>query len=257
MTSGGPPVPGSAPWFRSRMASRPVVGIWSLMNSPVAMDVISRAGLDFVVIDLEHGASTTQDAWTLASVARAGGITPVLRVPSLSQRFIQQALDWGATGLKVPNISCAEDVARFEACVRYPPDGIRGLSPFVPNAGYLAANTATFCATRREEELYILQIETRAGLESADAIFAADIHVLFVGLYDLSRSLGVAPESAVLDRCLADLSERARAAGKVLGTIASSEAQLRRHLDLGVGYVTYLADTHILLDALGAIRRFL
>lgn len=238
----------SAEKLRATIATRPAIGAWSLMNSPIAMDALGRAGLDFVVIDLEHGPSAGADVHTLSAIAARHGVAPIVRAPFLSQRHVQQALDWGAAGVKIPNVRSAAEAATFLSYTRFPPDGVRGLSPFVAAAGFHAAGTAAFCAERRRMEFHILQVENAEGLECFDDLLQTDADAIFVGLYDLSRSLGVTPDSSRLETVLGDLAARSRAAGKVLGSIASSEKQLQAQKDMGIGYITYLADTHMLVD---------
>lgn len=50
------------------------------------MQVLSNAGLDFVIIDNEHGAFTIETISSLCRAARQVGVTPIVRVPEWSVR---------------------------------------------------------------------------------------------------------------------------------------------------------------------------
>ena len=50
------------PDFRSRLAARePLYGAWSVIPSPLSARLLAAAGLDYVVIDLQHGGATETD----------------------------------------------------------------------------------------------------------------------------------------------------------------------------------------------------
>ena len=74
------------------------------------MQVFSNAGLDFVIIDNEHGAFNIETISNLSRAARQVGVTPVVRVPEWSYAHITQPLDSGAQGIMAPRITEAGQV---------------------------------------------------------------------------------------------------------------------------------------------------
>ncbi len=71
-----------------------VIGIWNTIGSPLLTEVFSSAGLDFQIIDLEHGAFSLNKIrqHTLACL-QYQKCTPLVRLPSLSEWMIQNFLD--------------------------------------------------------------------------------------------------------------------------------------------------------------------
>jgi 2-keto-3-deoxy-L-rhamnonate aldolase RhmA len=61
----------TAPVFRSRLTSRePLYGAWSVIPSPLSVRLLAAAGLDYVVIDLQHGGAIVRDTAAQAVLAR-------------------------------------------------------------------------------------------------------------------------------------------------------------------------------------------
>jgi 2-keto-3-deoxy-L-rhamnonate aldolase RhmA len=73
----------TAATFRSRLAARePLYGAWSVIPSPLSARLLAAAGLDYVVIDLQHGGATEADLPAMTSAVRLAGATPIARVPA-------------------------------------------------------------------------------------------------------------------------------------------------------------------------------
>ena len=82
-------------------------------------------GLDYVVIDLQHGGATEHDLPGMTAAIRAAGVTPLARVRHAHQADLGRALDLGCHGVIVPNVDSAEQAAAVARACRYPPDGYR------------------------------------------------------------------------------------------------------------------------------------
>ena len=84
------------PDFRSRLAARePLYGAWSVIPSPLSVRLLAAAGLDYVVIDLQHGGATEADLPGLTSAIRLAGAAPIARVRHAHTADIGRALDLG------------------------------------------------------------------------------------------------------------------------------------------------------------------
>ena len=152
---------------------------------------MARAGFDWLLIDLEHGAGTESEL--LASL-HAMGATPAAALvrPQSGERLrIGRALDLGAHGIMVPRVDLPEQAREAISFMRYPPDGARGLALSTRGAGLGELGHTQIQAINRRI-LGIIQIESRSAVEHAAEIAAIDgVDVLFVGPTDLSHSLGV------------------------------------------------------------------
>ena len=90
------------------------------------MQVLSNAGLDFVIIDNEHGAFNIETISNLSRAARQVGVTPVVRVPEWSYAHVVQPLDAGAQAIMAPRITEPGQVKEILQMMKYPPVGRRG-----------------------------------------------------------------------------------------------------------------------------------
>src|ERR1700690_2017120 len=112
--------------FRSRLVARePVYGAWSMLSSPVSVRLLAAAGLDYVVIDLQHGTATEHDLPGLTDAIRLAGAVPVARVRHPHPADIGRALDLGCAGVIVPNVNSAAQAREAAGACRYPPAGYR------------------------------------------------------------------------------------------------------------------------------------
>src|SRR6202453_1908797 len=74
-------MPMAAATFRSRLVARErLYGAWSLIPSLLSVRLLATAGLDYVVIDLQHGGAAEADLPAMTSAIRLAGATPVARV---------------------------------------------------------------------------------------------------------------------------------------------------------------------------------
>ncbi|PXW28700.1 HpcH/HpaI aldolase family protein [Paraburkholderia caballeronis] len=173
----------------------PVSGITVQLASPEVIEMCGAAGLDFVWIDAEHGSFDLQTAVEMFRAADAQGITPLFRVPSLDAASIMRALDGGAMGVIVPNVSSAEQARAAVSFARYRADGVPGLRGACPStraARYLTDDWDGFVRWSNGHTTVWALIETLAGVENIDAILAVDgLDAIALGPFDLSHELGL------------------------------------------------------------------
>ncbi len=162
------------------------------VRQPSLMQVLANAGLDFVIIDNEHGAFNIETIADLSRAARQHGITPIVRVPEWSYAHITQPLDAGAQAIMAPRITEPQQVRDIIEIMKYPPVGRRGS---VVARGHTDLKSGSIVDTMRdtnEESMLVVQIETKQALERVDEILAiAGVDAALVGPTDLSVSLGV------------------------------------------------------------------
>jgi 4-hydroxy-2-oxoheptanedioate aldolase len=220
----------TATTFRSRLvALEPVYGAWSVIPSALSVRLLAAAGLDYVVIDLQHGGATETDLPALTSAIRLAGATPIARVRHAHTADIGRALDLGCEGVIVPNVDSAAQARRVASAVRYPPVGHR-------SAGGVLTAAEPFC---------LVMVESAAALTELDATLAADgVDGLYVGPRDLSFSLGceLDPDDPVLSRALQQIWVACAAAGKPVGVHAMEGVTARRYREAGCTLITTVAD---------------
>lgn len=194
----------------------PAVGTFVKIGHPDVIDVLAHAGLDFVVIDMEHAPLGLAEVHALIGAALGRGLPPLVRVPDHDAVTIARVLDSGAHGVLVPHVSDAAQAARLLDAARLPPNGRRGYGPTV-RAGHYGSDPDTY---RRNAELALVipQIEDSAGVENCSEIAATGVDHLFVGIADLSVTTGLDPSEEALVDMLRHVDDVARHHDLTLGT---------------------------------------
>jgi 4-hydroxy-2-oxoheptanedioate aldolase len=103
-------------------------GVISPTTDPTVCEYLGWMGLDFYIIDSEHGAITLTEATHMIRAMESTGITPLARVRSLDEKLILQYLDAGVMGIMMPGTETAEDCAQLVKAIKYYPIGNRGLA---------------------------------------------------------------------------------------------------------------------------------
>lgn len=207
---------------------RPTIGHFVFeFATPGIGYLIRNAGADFAVFDLEHSASSFETAKLVVLSARAAGLPLVVRVPSREVKDLARACDIGADGIMAPMVGSADEARDIVAAVKYSPDGRRGVGQVQMHDRYRIGPFAEKAAAANAGIAVLVQIESRAGAEAADAIASVPgVDRLWLGHMDLSCSLGAgAVRYAPLRGGIAP-SERRRACAWPQGRAAG--AQRRR-----------------------------
>lgn len=238
--------------FRQRLSNGECVfGTFLKTDDPAFAETAARAGLDFVIIDTEHGIAAAADLHNLTRAAEAGGAFPVIRVAANRPEYIQAALDAGAGAVQVPGIGSPDEAAGAARAARFAPRGMRGVCRYVRAAGYSSVAAAEYFA-KSQDILCIVHIEGREALEQADAIAAVDgIDICFIGPWDLSQSLGIPGQvdHPRMIEAIEGLAARLRPQGKVLGTFLDDDRHLAAFARAGIQYFAYGTDVGIFYDA--------
>ena len=207
-----------------------VFGAWSVLPGAVSARVLAVAGLDYVVIDLQHGGATEHDLPGMTAAISLAGVTPLARVRHAHPADIGRALDLGCHGVIVPNVESAEQAAAAAGACRYPPAGYRSAG------GVMAGDGRPLCIVMAESRNAVAEIGATLALDGVDGIY--------VGPRDLSLSLGCAldPRDPVLRPELERIWAACAAAGKPVGVHASDGATARLYRDSGCRIVTVATD---------------
>jgi 4-hydroxy-2-oxoheptanedioate aldolase len=216
-------------------------GGWSVIPDQLSAGAMAAAGLDYVVIDLQHGGATERDLPALTGAIARAGATPVARVRYAHPADIGRALDLGCAGVIVPNVeSVAQARAAAGACY-YPPAGYRS------GGGVLAQSPGhAFC---------LIMVESSSAMNDLDATLAVPgVDGIYVGPRDLSYSLGceLDPDDPVLGPALERIWAACAAAGKPVGVHSTNGVLAARYRKSGCRLVNVAADAPALANATAA-----
>lgn len=178
---------------RKLAAGQSVVGCMLVeLRQPSVMQLLANAGLDFVIIDTEHGPFGIESIADLSRAARQVGVTPIVRVPDLQYAYIAPALDAGAQAIMLPRVTKVAEVRECLQIMKYPPAGRRGAVLARGHTMFKGGVLADALREGNEESLLVVQIETKAALDDVEAILGVPgVDIGFVGPTDLSLSLGL------------------------------------------------------------------
>ncbi|WP_225755300.1 HpcH/HpaI aldolase/citrate lyase family protein [Actinotalea sp. Marseille-Q4924] len=227
---------------------RPLVGMWVCSGSPLVAEICAGAGLDWLLVDMEHSPNGLESVLAQLQAVAAYPVTPVVRVPIGDVVVLKQVLDLGAQNVLVPMVSSADDARAAVQAVRYPPHGRRGVGSVLARSarwnrvdGYLAEAA--------DHVSLLVQVETAEGVENAAEIAAVDgVDGVFVGPADLSASMGLLGQQRHPDVVAAvrRTFDAVRAAGTPVGVNAFEPAVAREYLEAGASFVAVGADVALL-----------
>ena len=245
--------------FRSRvLAGETLIGSFSDLASPLAVELLGRAGMDWAVLDLEHGAATEADLLALLYAAGSTQMAPIVRPPSAERLRVGRALDLGAAGIMLPQLQTIEQVREAVSYLRYPPVGIRGVALRTRGAGLGAVSHGDVARVVNERIVGIVQIESAGAVAAAEEIASLDeVDVLFVGPADLSHTLGVPgrfDERVYLD-ALETVVAATRRHGKAAGILLYDAGDLERHVEIGFRFIGLGSEGSFVSAGAGAMLR--
>lgn len=232
-----------------------VFGMFYKVNSPIVTEMIGWSGMDFIVVDCEHGAIGYESVENIVRCADSVDLSTVIRVASASEEHILHALDSGAEGVQIPDMKTVEQFKENVRACKYYPLGSRGLSRGTRNCkfGFWNEQEKPYVEAANEKSLVVVHIENK---EMADAIEEIcqipEIDVIFVGPADLSQSLGIPGKSKdpLVVETACKVIETAEKYGKAGGINVTNAQDMERYIQHGARYIMYGSDTGIFAKGL-------
>ncbi|MFC1804629.1 HpcH/HpaI aldolase/citrate lyase family protein [Candidatus Omnitrophota bacterium] len=240
-----------------------IIGTWCVMPSASVVNVIAATGLDFVIIDMEHGPHSFQTVEEMVRAAEVENCAALVRVAKNDQTLILNALDVGAQGVVIPHIESKADAESAVSFVKYPPLGTRGFSPFTRAGGYSFRNINNHSKLQNRRTMVILMLEGKGGIANIDDILSLEnirekIDAIYIGAYDLSAAIGVPGKvdhpqvKRYLKMCIRKIRAKGIAAG---GYVAKDGTDMGWMCDMGMRFITLLPDCTVLFGAYESLYR--
>lgn len=228
------------------------IGPFMKLSSPAVVEILGNAGFDFVIIDTEHGPISMETAENLIRAAELVNVTPIVRVSDNDPNQISKALDIGAMGIQIPQISGVDDAEKAVNSCKYSPMGERGVCRFVRAASYSAMDRYEYFSMSNAETLVILQIEGIEGINELDGILEVPgVDIIFLGPYDLSQSLGLPGQidHPKVEAKMREVINKAKKKGVTIGTFVDNISNANKWQSVGVQYISYSVDVGIFYEA--------
>jgi 4-hydroxy-2-oxoheptanedioate aldolase len=245
--------------LKSRLkAGESVIGSYVTFPSPEVVELFACAGMDYVLIDLQHASPDWQTLAHMIRAADARGIAPVVRVYDHDPSLLLKVLELGAEGLALPGIRDADEIRAAVEAVYYPPLGRRGACGHTRAGGYNSRRSDFPEHVRRQHERVFLWalVEDPAAIAGVGQIASVrpGADVIGVGRGDLSTALGLYGQIdhpdviAANTRVIGEV--RARSGGDCASSVMiHNPEEVRTWHDRGCRMFTYAADAILLMEA--------
>lgn len=234
-----------------------MIGLFSKTIDPGVVESIGYSGMDFIILDQEHGNASNQTLENLIRASKLSGIKPIVRVPDHNPTQIGSVLDMGAYGVQVPNVKSLEQAKAIVYAAKFYPLGMRGVCRFVPAANYGTMDRDVFFANSNDT-LLVMQVEGTDVLQDIDEIIELEgLDVLFIGPYDLSQSLGVPGQidNPKVIEAISLIVQKSISRNVMVGTFCDTIADAKRMSSLGITYIAYSVDMNILSLACKELKK--
>ncbi|MHB1417791.1 MAG: HpcH/HpaI aldolase family protein [Chloroflexota bacterium] len=235
----------------------PAFGYSLGLGSPLAAEVLANSGIDFILLDTQHGSWGPDTTIMALAAMAAGSAVPMARVAANNYTLIGRLLDEGMLGIVVPMVHTAEDAkAAADAC-RFPPQGTRSWG-----WGRAVALGRDYPDWINEQMFVAVQIESAQAVANAEAIMATPgVDGCWVGPADLALSMGIHPREAGQReehaRALEKVVEACRNTGKIPGFAGAGPEDALRRVEQGFRYITAGRDTAFVANGAQAALRTL
>jgi 2-keto-3-deoxy-L-rhamnonate aldolase RhmA len=243
--------------FAGRLKAGPMLGAWSSLGHAAVSTILSRSGVDWLVLDAEHGMFSPDSIRACLDAAQPTGIPTLVRVPANDATVLKTILDLGPDGVVIPMVNTADDARAAVAACRYPPEGRRGFG--AGRGAVYGLEYARYAAMANDALAIVVQIEHVDGVANVDEIAVVPgLTGLFIGPTDLSASMGLLNQTGHprMREAIATVIEAGARAGVPVGSFCGSEAEVIERIAAGVRFVAWTNDLGLLAEAAsGSVAR--
>ena len=232
-------------------AGQAVYGLWVTLESASVTEMAVALGLDWVVIDAEHGHLDWKEIVEHLRAAVRSETVALVRIAELDRGLIKRALDIGADGVVVPWIETEDQLRQAVAFARYPTEGCRGIGG--ERATGWGECLAEHTAEANAHVLVVPIIESVRAVAAVPAMCQVDgADLFFFGPADFSSTAGFRGqwEGPGVARQILELNAVIRQAGKHCGVVATGPANLAERFDQGFRVLALGLDGGLLLRSL-------
>lgn len=167
------------------------MGLYVTLCDPSVAEMAKRAEFDFIRIDYEHTLFDYTDMAELVRTATLLDMPVQVRVSNLYD--ITKLLDFGVTGIVVPDVNTVEQARQAVKATKFYPIGVRGMFPIgrcVKMAG--CSSFSEYLKIANDLVTLTVQVEDIGAAACIDEIASMEgVDMLASGKADISQSAGV------------------------------------------------------------------
>jgi 2-keto-3-deoxy-L-rhamnonate aldolase RhmA len=234
-------------------ADQSVFGLWITLEAPSITEMAVGLGLDWVVIDAEHGHLDWKEIVEHIRATVRSDTVVLVRIAELNAGLVKRALDIGADGIVVPWVETADQLQAAISFARYPTEGVRGIG--AERATSWGQAFVEHTAEANDHVLVVPIIETIRTAQQVELMSRVEgSELFFFGPADYSSTAGYRGqwEGPGIAEQILQHKDVLRAAGKHCGVIATSNDNLLQRQQQGFRMIGVGIDTGLLLRSLRA-----
>ena len=214
---------------------RPTFGAIATIPSIQTVQIMARSGLDWIIVDLEHGPIDLTSALAMITATSGTACVPFARIAANEAHLAKAPMDIGALGINFPMISSRAEAEKAVRCLRYPPRGDRLWGPFHAPFRW-GVSMQDYMAAADDDMICMITIEHAEAVNRIDEIMATPgIDVAVIGPGDLATSIN--KRGQIDDPEVQALIARAEAgilnSGVPIGGVARTAEQANAMIDRG------------------------
>jgi 2-keto-3-deoxy-L-rhamnonate aldolase RhmA len=225
-------------------AGKKTIGAWAQLASPFTAEILSSAGFDWLMLDMEHGPGDILTLISQIQAMKGSDSVPLVRAPWNDFVIIKRILDAGAQGVLIPYVNNQIEAEQAVKACKYPLEGIRGVAGSPRAAGY-GQNLGNYLQKANEEICIMMAIETHEAVANLDGILQVNgLDVVFIGPMDLASSMGYfgSPFQPEVQAAIQTIEIKVLAAGKILATTTETWEQTQKLFERGYQMLMLMAD---------------
>jgi 2-dehydro-3-deoxyglucarate aldolase/4-hydroxy-2-oxoheptanedioate aldolase len=164
---------GGVMWIDKLRSGKRIIGtMLRMVRHSAAARIAKNSGLDFIMLDMEHGEYSLESVSDVFRVARALDLGSFVRIPELAKGYVSRAMEAGANGVMVPKLESVEEAEALVRWAKFAPLGDRGLGSTGGHTDFsiIAGKIPEFMEKANRETVSIAQIETKGAVECIDEI---------------------------------------------------------------------------------------
>jgi len=204
-----------------------LIGALLRMPSEELVEMIAIAGMDFVLIDCEHGPADVIALRQHMAVAAVHEVPVIVRVGENDPGQVLRVLDQGAEGILAPHLDTGAQADALVAATMYPPVGHRGFATYSRAGRFGEVDPAAHRDWYLENTLMLGMIESPLGVANvAEIVASARLDGIMIGPADLAAATGAdaPPVPDAIATVNAELKRTGSMRMDIVGTRTAAEA---------------------------------
>ncbi len=237
---------------------KPVFFPSTAFSDPNIVELIGSLGFECIWICQEHLWSSNETIEEMIRASRCTNMDAMIRIDKNNYTSAIKPLEMGAKGLMIPHITNADEAEYWVKNTKFYPFGKRAISGGFIDSDFVSIDLKEYMEFSNKETFIAVQIEDVEAIPNIDEIASIEgIDILFIGLLDLSVSMGFGGE---IDRkeiweVIKKIGQAAKKNNKFAGAPTFSFDWTKKLLEEGYLFISHGSDFEFIKNSLLILRK--